>query len=201
MSIARSLLWIPIIGLSLSAAAQQQSPPEYRVFRPGPVVPTGNDPFVLVGNFSVAPDPITSPIEETSHGSGGACIFGDLAAHGAPEQSCSSNAECHQAWATYHQANLSNPDYDAAAFGSVGNGSCVANRCWYRPGGAACARRPFPNVWENGNHKFGPFSLTHVARLYGEDADIDWRVVTCANRARPDGTDAASCLQGVGIYR
>jgi len=57
-----------------------------------------------------------------------------------------------------------------------------------------------PDVWGIGQHKFGPISLGHVAQMYGIEADIDWQVQTCANRAQPNGTDAPSCPQGTGIY-
>jgi hypothetical protein len=154
----------------------------------------------LTGFFTVAPDPVVAGIQDTSHGSGGACIVADLAKHGAPALSCTTNAQCSQAWVDYNQANLDNPNYDAAAFGVVPNGHCVANRCWYRPADAACQRRPFPNVWSFGQHEVGPIDFAHVARMYGQDAKIDWQVITCANRAQSDGTDAPSCAQSSGIY-
>lgn len=203
MGTVHSSLCALAIGSSLSiAAAQPLSPTPYRVFRPGPVIPSGNDKFELTGIFTVAPDPVASSVQETSHGSGGACIVADLAKHGAPELSCTSSSQCHSAWASYHQANLSNANFDAAAFGAGANGACIANRCWYRPATqvAACVRRFPPNAWEIGHHKFGPISFRHVAQMYGNDAKIDWQVATCANRAQPNGTDATSCPQGAGIY-
>lgn len=203
MRLVRSIAWVLAIGSSLSvAAAQPLSPTPYRMFKPGPVTPSGNDKFELTGSFIVSPDPVASPVQNTSHGSGGACIVADLAKHGAPELSCTSSAQCHSAWGSYYQANLSNPNFDAAAFGGGANGTCIANRCWYRPAtqAAACVRRAPPANWEVGQHKFGPVSFRHVAKMYGDDAKIDWRVATCANRAQPNGTDAISCPQGTGIY-
>ena len=202
MGLFRSLLWILPIGSLLSvAAARPLSPTAYRILKPGPVIKSGNDRFELRGSFTVVPDPHPLSLQETSHGSGGACIFGDLAEHGAPELSCTTNSQCSAAWASYHDANLGNPSFDAAAFGSVGNGACVANRCLYRPapGVNACVRSPA--ALAVGHHKFGPFSLDHVARMFGDEARIDWQVVTCANRAQLNGTDAPSCPQGIGIYR
>ena len=200
LGIARNHLWLVPGAISLSVAALAVSPPIYRAFKPGPVTPDSANRFVLSGSFTVAPDTIVSAIQDTSHGSGGACIFADLAKHGAPELACTNNTQCTQAWAGYYQANLDNPNFDAAAFGNVGNGACIANRCWFRGavGVRACDRSPA--IRALGHHKFGPFSFQHVADMYGEDARIDWQVVTCANRAQPDGTDAPSCSQGAGIY-
>jgi len=202
VAVVVSVLTIAIAtGLSVAAAETAGNVWDFRELRPGPVSRDHGDRFSLNGRFTVTPSKGGTTIAGRSHGSGGACLVADLAAHGAPEQSCTSHAQCNQAWGAYHQANLSNPDYDAARFGAIGNGYCVSNRCWYRPGVQACVRQAYPNVWEKGSHEFGPVDVQHVGRLYGQDARIDWQVLTCANRAQADGTDsAASCSQSNGIY-
>lgn len=193
-----------VIGAGLSVAAAETVAPndwDFRALRAGPVYPHRGDFTQLKGRFTVIRDARGGlPVTERSHGSGGACLIADLAPHGAPEQSCTSHAQCNSAWANYHTENLGNPNYDAAKFGQIGNGYCVANRCWYRPGSNACVRRPFPNVWEIQSHEFGPLDVEHVERMYGTSREVDWRVLTCANRAQVNGTDAGSCALSAGIY-
>src|SRR5262245_5180951 len=191
---------IMTISAGLSVAAAQTAGTDFRQLRPGPVYPDRGDFFSLNLRFNVTPSKGGTTLAGRSHGSGGACLIGDLAAHGAPELSCTSHSQCNQAWAAYHQANLSNPDYDAGRSGAIGNGYCVSNRCWYRPGPQACVRRPSPNSWEIGTHEFGPIDVQHVGRLYGFDKRTDWQVLTCANRAVAGGGDDTSCAQSAGIY-
>jgi hypothetical protein len=187
------------MAAGISVAAAQSGNWDFRQLRPGPVVADRGDVFSLKARFSVTPSRGGLTIAGRSHGSGGACLIGDLAQFGAPEQSCTSHSQCNQAWAAYHQANLGNPDYDAARFGAVGNGYCVSNRCWYRPGAQACVRRPSPNSWEIGTHEF-PVDVGHVGQLYGYENRVEWQVLTCMNRAQPGGGDDTACAQSNGIY-
>lgn len=187
------------IMLSISVAAQTVAPPGFKVLRPGPVIPTGPDNFQLTGSFTVSKGTVAQPLEERSFGSGGACIYADLAAVGAPELSCSNNSQCTEAFAEFQDANVGNPNYDAASF-SGSSGQCIANRCWYRPSRALCTRVVPPNSWELGNHKFGPFDLHHVSKLFGDDSQINWLVVTCSNHAQTNGVDDTACATGQGLY-
>lgn len=202
MRLLRQAVFATAIIAGLTIAGQTSTPPDFRILKPGPVIPEGPDSFLLSGKFTVARTTNVTPIENRSYGSGGACIYGDLAKVGAPEVACSSSSQCNQAWANFYEANKDNPKFDTASFGAntTNPGQCIANRCWYRPTPAACARRMPPNSWELGSHQFGAFSVHHVARFFGEDAKIDWQVVTCSNRAQHSGTDDRSCAQGQGIY-
>ncbi|WP_206520260.1 hypothetical protein [Altererythrobacter sp. BO-6] len=188
-----------VFALSISVAAQTVVPPEFKVLKPGPVIPMGPDNFQLTGSFSVSRGTNAQPLEERSFGSGGACIYADLAAVGAPELSCTNNSQCTQAFTSFHEANLGNPNYDVASF-SGSSGQCIANKCWYRPGARLCTRMIPPGSFALGHHKFGPFNLDHVAKFFGDDAKIDWQVVTCSNRAQENGRDDTSCATGQGIY-
>lgn len=202
--IAKRSMWAGalVLTVSLFTAAStfgSEASPEFRFIKAGPVSEIG-DEFTLVGRFMVTPDNAGDGLQDRSHGSGGACIVGDLAKMGAPETVCTSSAVCNEAWATYHQANSGNPNFDAAAFGNNGNGNCVKGRCWYRPGtGTNLCQRGLA-VRDIGVYEIKPPRLQHVANFYGADSKIDWQVVACANRAQPNGTDAPSCSQSVGIY-
>lgn len=203
MKKVRSVLWTMTAGAAalIGAVAHTASPYQFKTLRPGPVIAKGTDGFVLSGMFTVARSTEATAIEDRSYGSGGACIYGDLAAVGAPEVSCTNNAQCTEAWAGFHDENLDNPKYDAAAFGGSSNtGQCIANRCWYRPGPLVCTRKIPPDSFALGVHEFGPFDLHHVKKLFGETSRIDWQVVTCSNHAQPNGTDDTACRTGQGIY-
>jgi len=191
--------FLVVFALSISVAAQTLAPPEFKVLRPGPVIRTGPANFQLTGTFSVSKGTEVQPIEEKSFGSGGACIFGDLAEVGAPELACTTNSQCTEAWNEFHDANLGNPDYDAASFAGS-SGQCIANRCWYRPSSRLCTRVIPPNSWSLGQHKFGPFNLNHVAKFFGDGERINWQVVTCSNHAQANGVDDTACATGQGVY-
>lgn len=196
-----------LAGLGGCSGQQPANPAEFKILNPGPVIKDQGNPLSLKGRFAAVPDPSGSGIEGRSHGSGGACIVGDLAKHGAPEKSCVKNTECNDALQQYRQDNPTNPNIQAI---STGGGYCIAKRCWYRPSGNACVRKSFTDgTWSVGAHEIGPIQINHIAALYGADAVIDWQVVTCANRAKADGTDAGviggvsepgACSASQGIY-
>lgn len=49
---------------------------------------------------------------------------------------------------------------------------------------------------------FGPFDVTHVSDFCGQDVEIEWQVITRANRASAiTRGDDSSCAAGNGIYR
>jgi hypothetical protein len=198
-----------LFALASCSGQKTSDPAEFRILNPGPIVKVQGDPFHLVGRFTVVPDASGSGITDRSHGSGGACIVGDLAKHGAPEMACTDNKVCNDALIAYRQANAGNANIQKI---NTGGGYCIAQRCWYRPTGGSCVRKSFAadGPWPVGTHEIAPPRYDHIEALYGADAKIDWQVVTCAHRAKADGTDAGavngqpepgSCGASQGIYR
>ena len=191
-----------------SCSGEQPAPAEFKILKPGPVIKVEGNPLSLKGRFAVVPDASGTGIEGRSHGSGGACIVGDLAKFGAPEKSCTGHGECNAALKAYRDSNPTNANIQAI---SLGGGYCIAKRCWYRPSGNACVRKSFnQGTWPVGTNEIGPIDISHIVALYGADSRFDWQVLTCANSAKPDGTDtgtvngvpeAGSCPGSSGIYQ
>lgn len=198
----RAMAVLALILLLLLFAFGFSSSANFKLLKPGEVMVTSRTPLKLAAGFAVEKDtrarPLLWQLDSRSYGSGGACVIGDLAKlEPALERSCSVNAECNQHWDAFVTTNANEPKLDAPAWGK-GNGYCVAKRCWYRPGRATCAIQA-PTPWSDGAQSMPSPELAHVDRLLGPNATIDWKVVTCANRAGWGGDDS-SCAESQGIY-